>query len=257
MSDDRNTRETAGDQTGTGGIGRRAFLGAAGAVAVLAPGLGLAAHAFEARPDGVPASSKHRWGMLVDTTKCKSNCHVCVDACNKENGLYEEADPKDTAQYIRKLTVHDPDTGYTHYLPVMCQHCTHPACVAVCPTGASFKRADGIVLVDRHICIGCRYCMMACPYKARSFDEYTEKNQKWYNPRGLGCVEGCTMCAHLVDEGKDPACVTACNKTGGGAMVFGDLKDPTSEISKRVATEQTTQIRADLGMDPGVRYEGI
>jgi molybdopterin-containing oxidoreductase family iron-sulfur binding subunit len=237
--------------------GRRAFLGAAAAAAVLAPGLGVAAHAFEARPNGVPASSKQRWGMLVDTTKCAPDCHACVDACNTEMGLRQTAPVPDQAQYIRQLTVKDPSTGYAHYLPVMCQHCTNPACVSVCPTGASMKRADGIVLVDRHLCIGCRYCMMACPYKARSFTSKNETDQKWYNPRGKGCVEGCTFCAHRVDEGREPACVEACNKSGGKGMVFGDLKDPNSEIAKREATEPTTQIRADLGMDPGVRYQGI
>jgi len=140
---------------------------------------------------------------------------------------------------------------------MLCQHCAQPPCVDVCPTGASFKRADGIVLVDRHICIGCRYCMMACPYKARSFVHEPLTDQKPDVPRGKGCVEACTMCVHRVDRGEIPACVETCTKAGHNAMIFGDLNDPDSEISKRIATYATTEVRADLGLNTGVRYQGI
>jgi tetrathionate reductase subunit B len=109
---------------------------------------------------------------------------------------------------------------------MMCQHCAEPPCVDVCPTGASFKRADGIVLVDKHICIGCRYCVMACPYKARSFVHQPLSNQKADVPRGMGTVEGCTLCVHKVDKGEMPACVSACSDAGHGAILFGDLNDP-------------------------------
>jgi molybdopterin-containing oxidoreductase family iron-sulfur binding subunit len=140
---------------------------------------------------------------------------------------------------------------------MMCQHCAEPPCVDVCPTGASFKRADGIVLVDKHICIGCRYCVMACPYKARSFIHEPVTGQKPDVPRGMGTVEGCTMCVHKVDRGEQPACVMACNAAGHGAIVFGNLNDPESEISQRVARYATRQIREDLNLDTGVRYIGI
>ena len=136
----------------------------------------------------------------------------------------------------------------------MCQHCANPPCVDVCPTGASFKRADGIVLVDRHSCIGCRYCVMACPYKARSFVHEPVTDQKPDVPRGKGCVESCTMCVHRVDDGRKPACVEACPE---GAMLFGDLNDPDSAISRRVREISTTRIREDLRLDTGVRYHGI
>jgi molybdopterin-containing oxidoreductase family iron-sulfur binding subunit len=138
----------------------------------------------------------------------------------------------------------------------MCQHCAAPPCVDVCPTGASFKRADGIVLVDKHICIGCRYCMMACPYKARSFAHEPVTDQKPWAPRGRGTVEGCTMCAHRIDAGRPPACAEAC-VSSGGAMLFGDLNDPNSEISRAVASRASVTLRADLGLDPGVRYENL
>jgi len=140
---------------------------------------------------------------------------------------------------------------------MLCQHCENPPCVDVCPTGASFKRADGIVLVDKHTCIGCRYCMMACPYKARSFVHETLVDQKPNAPRGKGTVESCTFCVHRIDSDRIPACVEACSDTGGGALLFGDLNDPDSEIAKRVARYASQQIRADLGLNPGIRYRNL
>ena len=139
----------------------------------------------------------------------------------------------------------------------MCMHCEDPPCVDVCPTGASFKRADGIVLVDKHTCIGCRYCMIACPYKARSFVHEVLEDQKPHAPRGKGTVESCTLCVHRIDADQQPACVEACSATGGGAMMFGDLNNPDSEISKRVATYASQQIRDDLGLNPGIRYQNL
>jgi molybdopterin-containing oxidoreductase family iron-sulfur binding subunit len=135
----------------------------------------------------------------------------------------------------------------------MCQHCEHPPCVDVCPTGASFKRDDGIVLVDKHICIGCRYCVMACPYGARSFVHEPVSGQKPEVPRGMGTVESCTLCVHRVDRGQSPACVEACSQ----AMVFGDLNDSSSEIHRRLKSEPSTQLRADLALNTGVRYQGL
>ncbi|MEW5729668.1 MAG: sulfate reduction electron transfer complex DsrMKJOP subunit DsrO [Pseudomonadota bacterium] len=235
---------------------RRELLKGAAAVVTLAPGLTLIAPAAEAAPTA-GANPASRWGLLIDTSKCDDGCTACVDACTAEMGLGGHGRPLTDAQYIRKVTVRDPKSGHTHSLPVMCQHCAKPPCVDVCPTGASMKRADGIVLVDRHICIGCRYCMMACPYKARSFAHEDQTGQKEHNPRGKGCVEACTLCAHRVDAGGQPACVEACASTGKAAMLFGDLNDPSSEIARRVAKEATTRIRADLGVDPAVRYQGI
>jgi len=140
----------------------------------------------------------------------------------------------------------------------MCQHCENPPCVDVCPTGASFKRADGIVLVDKHSCIGCRYCMMACPFKARSFIHEDLTDQKVIAPRGKGTVESCTLCVHRVDRGKQqPACAEACSAQGHDAILFGNLKDPGSEIAKRLATETSTALRPDLGLDAGVRYQNL
>lgn len=225
---------------------------AAFTAATIAPGVIL-----YARAASEPASDKSRWGILIDVNQCDVNCDGCVKACNDEFGLVSFDRPTTDPQWIRKVTVSDPNNGVTHSFPVMCQHCKHPPCVDVCPTGASFIRADGIVLVDRHLCIGCRYCMMACPYKARNFVHENIKDQKSYAPRGKGTVEACTMCVHRIDDGRKPACVEACSTTGHASMLFGDLNDPNSEIAKRVASVTTTQIRADLRTDPAIRYQGI
>ena len=241
--------------------GRRAFLGLAAAGVggvMLAPGVHLMEVAQAAVPGAASAGAnpKVRWGLLIDTTKCASGCSDCVKACNTENGLSGGTRPTD-AQWIRKVELKAIKTGRTASLPVMCQHCAEPPCVDVCPTGASFKRADGIVLVDRHSCIGCRYCVMACPYQARSFVHEPLTNQKPEVPRGKGCVEGCTLCVHRIDKGGTPACVEACARAGHHAMLFGDLNDAHSAISKRVREFATTQLRADLRLDPGVRYQGL
>lgn len=240
-------------------VSRREFLawgGAAVGVATLAPGLRLIDLATARSPEEA-VSSLTRWGLLIDTNKCADGCTSCVTACHEENGVTSHGRPLTDAQWIRKVTLKDPSTGHQQSLPVMCQHCEHPPCVDVCPTGASFKRADGIVLVDKHICIGCRYCMMACPYKARSFIHEDLTDQKPHAPRGKGTVESCTLCVHRVDEGKLPACVEACAKDGHNALLFGNLKDPESEIAKRLKAEGARQIRADLRLNTGVHYQGL
>jgi tetrathionate reductase subunit B len=236
--------------------GRRKFLGLAAAGmggVLLAPGIHLIEIAQAATPE---VTSKVRWGLLIDTTKCASGCTDCVSACNTENGLDPRPSPT-SAQWIRKVEIKEIRTGRASSVPVMCQHCAEPPCVDVCPTGASFKRADGIVLVDRHSCIGCRYCVMACPYKARSFVHEPVSDQKPDVPRGKGCVEGCTLCVHRIDKGGTPACVEACAKAGHHAMLFGDLNDPASAISQRIKAVASTQLRADLRLDPGVLYQGL
>ncbi len=236
---------------------RRAFLktGALVAGATVAPGVLLYGVAHSRAPEEGASGSK-RWGMLIDTTKCGGGCNDCVTACNTENGLSGETGPQDS-QWIRKLNIRDLRTDYVQSLPMLCQHCENPPCVDVCPTGASMKRADGIVLVDRHSCIGCRYCMMACPYKARSFVHEPLTDQNPEVPRGKGCVESCTFCVQRVDRDETPACVEACNANGHNAMIFGDLKDPASEISKALKATSSIEVRADLALNTGVRYQGI
>ncbi len=258
MTPEASAPRHAGPVTGTS-ASRRGFLGvaAAGLAGILiAPGVRLIEIAQAAAPAGSDAKATVRWGMLIDSTKCATGCTDCVTACNTENGLSGGTRATDS-QWIRKVEIKEIKTGKTQSLPMMCQHCAEPPCVDVCPTGASFKRADGIVLVDKHSCIGCRYCVMACPYKARSFVHAPVSDQKPDVPRGKGTVEGCTLCVHKVDRGESPACVTACSAAGHGAMLFGDLNDPGSEIARRVAGYATRQIREDLNLDTGVRYLGV
>lgn len=231
---------------------RRSFLKTTlGAAAVaVAPGMLLidVAHGNQE-----PVSNKVRWGMLVDTAQCKEGCNDCVTACNKENGLSGGTKATDS-QWMRKIEIKDISSGRELSLPMMCQHCESPPCVDVCPTAASFKRADGIVLVDRHLCIGCRYCMMACPYKARSFVHEPLHDQNPDVPRGKGTVESCTLCVHRIDQGLKPACTEACpNK----AILFGDLNDSNSEIAKKVHSVSSVQVRAELRLNPGIRYQGL
>ena len=235
---------------------RRKFLGSlagTAAVATVAPGVFL--REVQAKPADQPASDKVRWGMLIDTNKLDDGGDACIEACKKEHGWGNDPKSNDAqqAQWIRKVKVTEKMTGHEVTLPVMCQHCETAPCVDVCPTGASMKRADGIVQVNKHICIGCRYCMMACPYKARSFVHETLIDQLPDTPRGKGTVESCNMCVNRVDEGKNPACVDAAPQ----AMLFGDLNDPDSKISQVLKKFGGTQIRADLGLNTGVRYWGI
>ncbi len=237
---------------------RRDFLklGAGMAGIAVAPGVLLYGISAHGRAPEEAASAKVRWGMLIDTAKCADGCNSCASACATENGLSGQTGPQDS-QWIRKMHIKNLETGAEHNLPMLCQHCEHPPCVDVCPTGASMKRADGIVLVDRHICIGCRYCMMACPYKARSFVHEPITDQNPDVPRGKGCVESCTFCVQRVDNDQSPACVEACTKDGHMAMMFGDLNNPDSEIAKVMQTYATTEVRADLRLNTGVRYQGI
>jgi molybdopterin-containing oxidoreductase family iron-sulfur binding subunit len=216
--------------------------------------------ATSTKADDTAVSNKNRWGMLIDTSKCADGCTGCVDACNSEHGLtgsMPHSNDEQTTQYIRKVSLKEKSTGHKISLPLMCQHCETAPCADVCPTGASFVRADGIALVDKHICIGCRYCMMACPYKARSFVHEDLENQTLTSPRGKGTVEACTMCVTRVDKGGIPACVEACTAENHNAMVFGDLNDPNSAISVALKEHGGKQLRPDLALNTGVRYQGL
>ena len=243
-------------------LARRRFLKKTAVVtsAIVAPGVMLFSPSFARSPDE-PANATIRWGMLIDTTQLSDeDVDACVTACQKEHGWKNTGNPQTDAQWIRKVTLEKADTGFKRSVPMMCQHCEEPPCVDVCPTGASFKRADGIVLVNKHTCIGCRYCMMACPYKARSFIHENLTDQLPTAPRGKGTVESCTLCVHRIDrdgENAVPACAEAVNTPARKPIVFGDLNNPDSEISQRLKQLGGTQLRADMGLNPGVSYLGI
>lgn len=207
-------------------------------------------------------------GMLVDTTRCVG-CRGCEVACSERNGLahperagdptvFDARRTPGTESYtvVNRSTERAKD-GSPRFAKLSCMHCVEPACASACLARALDKTPEGPVVYHADRCLGCRYCMMACPYKARSFVHEAVENQKTHAPRGKGTVESCTMCVHRVDADRAPACVEACGGIGRGAMLFGDLADPSSEIAKRVATYRTTRIRADLGCEPGVHYRNI
>ncbi|MFH1563875.1 MAG: sulfate reduction electron transfer complex DsrMKJOP subunit DsrO [Nitrospirota bacterium] len=197
------------------------------------------------------ASGKTKLGMVIDLSKCKAGCTVCVDACRKENNV-----PPDN-YWLRVANIKPKfPNALGRPIPLLCNHCEDPFCVKVCLVKASFKRKDGIVLIDEHRCIGCRYCMIVCPYKARSF--VFKKTDEWTNPdvpnRMHGVVEKCDFCVHRIDKGLMPACVEACPEK---AMVFGNLNDPQSEVAKLIVAGKTQRIRPDLGSKPKVYYLGL
>jgi tetrathionate reductase subunit B len=210
--------------------------------------------------DGGPPTGK-KYGMVINLTKCKSDCTACVDACRQENNVAQFDDPRWDVHWIRKVKLkdkHDPEAPKKTML-LLCNHCDRPPCAQVCPVQATYKRDDGIVIVDHHRCIGCRYCMIACPYNARFFN--FKDNEHWLNKdypkRSHGVAEACTLCAHRLAEGRLPACVEACEKTGAGAIQVGDMNDPQSNVAKLIENNPVTRIREDLGTEPKVHYIGL
>ncbi len=271
-------------------LSRRKFLIVAGSLAAVSLAKGKVIDIKKAI-DVERTKSKYRWAMFVDAEKC-TKCikelygtldpkklpedvkPPCVKACDYENNIPQFKDPLRTPHWIKIIEVEPEYGGSPIAMPVMCNHCEYPACAKVCPTKATFKRPDGIVLIDYHRCIGCRYCMIACPYGARSFNWYEPleglPNHRPTNPlvptRGHGIVEKCTFCVQIVDrevylaekEGRKPrpvpACVRACKKEGKGALVFGNILDPTSEIYKMITKYRVIQLRPEFGTDPHVYY---
>lgn len=210
---------------------------------------------------GSGKSPSPRWGMVVDLGKCRKGCTACVEACRAENNVARFGDESRDPYWMQKVEVKrkHPAGSPEISVPLMCNHCEHPPCVQVCPTRASYKRPDGIVIIDYHRCIGCRYCLIACPYDARFFNfrENDEWPNKDYPQRRHGVSEACNFCAHLVDKGEQPACVTACHQANRGALTFGNLDDPDADITKLIIKTQPRGIREDLGTEPNVLYVGL
>ncbi len=175
-----------------------------------------------------------RFGMVIDLRKCVG-CQACTSACKSENKV-----PKEKFRtYVPEYELGSYPNVRKAFLPQLCNHCAEPSCVSVCPTGATFARKDGIVVVDNEICWGCGYCINACPYDKRYFNPISNVADK------------CTLCAHRVDHGLLPACVESCV---GGARVFGDLNDPASHASRLLATFPATVLKPASGTKPRVFY---
>jgi tetrathionate reductase subunit B len=203
--------------------------------------------------------SAAKWGMVIDLKKCarEQGCTKCMDACRKENNVAYHNDPRWDIYWIRKVTIKNKEVpGLEKTVPLLCNHCDKPPCALVCPVQATYKRADGIVIVDHHRCIGCRYCVVACPYNARFFN-YRE-NPDWpnreYPKRSHGVAESCNFCAHLVDGGELPACVQACPQK---ALQFGNLNDKDSDIIDVISKNPVRRLREGLGTEPKVYYIGL
>ena len=202
-----------------------------------------------------------KWGMVIDLSKCQPGCDACLTACREENNVAFHDDNRWDVHWIRKVTLENKigSSSAEKEVILLCNHCENPPCAQVCPVRATYKREDGVVIVDHHRCIGCRYCMIACPYNARYFNFKDEEH--WRNKdrpkRSHGVAESCTLCAHRLDTGGIPACVEACQKTGAGAIMVGDLNDPESEISKIVLNSSVKRLKEDLGTEPKVYYIGL
>lgn len=201
-----------------------------------------AAAAAMPTPAMAGASGKHHWGMLVDVRKC-IGCQACTVSCIQENAVPEGSFRTVVSTYSVALDGADQPAG-TYVLPRLCNHCDNPPCVPVCPVGATFKQADGLVMVDSDRCVGCAYCVQACPYDARFINHETGKADK------------CTFCAHRLEAGLLPACVETCV---GGARIFGDLNDPDSELNRRLAEsrDQLKVLKPELATKPQVFYIGL
>jgi len=204
----------------------------------------------------LPSSTGKKLGLVIDLDTCVG-CHACATSCKEWNSGGYSAPLTDQDAYGRDPhgtwlnRVHSYEVGEdaasrTVHFPRSCLHCDEPACVTVCPTGASFKRAeDGIVLVDPETCIGCKLCAWACPYGAREYDY------------GQGVMKKCTLCIdriyneHLAQEDRVPACVRACPT---GARHFGDLADPESTVSQLVVERGGFDLLAEIGYKPVNKY---
>jgi molybdopterin-containing oxidoreductase family iron-sulfur binding subunit len=199
--------------------------------------------------------------MVVDLRKCLPDCTACLEACRTENNVAYHGDSRWDVHWIRKAglrQISDPEAAEKPVI-LLCNHCDRPQCAQVCQVQATYKRRDGIVIVDHHRCIGCRYCVIACPYNARyfNFKETEEWPNKDHPKRSHGVAEACTLCAHRLEQGRKPACVEACEKKNAKALAVGDLNDPESEVSKLIAGNSVKRIREDLGTDPKVYYIGL
>jgi Fe-S-cluster-containing dehydrogenase component len=207
-----------------------------------------------------------RWAMAVDASKCEDACTDCIDACHLAHNVPAMANQRHEIKWIWREEFSHIFPAEDHlYLPhaaktmhplVLCNHCANPPCVRVCPTKATFQRSDGIVMMDYHRCIGCRFCMAGCPYGARSMNYRDPRPQIKkmtidYPTRAKGVVEKCNFCEERLAKGLLPACVLACKKK---ALIFGDLENPQSAIRTLIQNKFSLRRHPSLGTQPQVYY---
>jgi len=210
---------------------------------------------------------QRRWVMVIDLRKC-IGCSACTISCNSENVL----PPGVVYRPVVEEEIGEYPNVTRRFIPRPCMQCDNPPCVPVCPVSATWKRADGIVVVDYDVCIGCRYCIMACPYNARTFDfgerytngtpkemayetrptfEYREQWPREPDRSPIGNARKCHFCIHRIESGMLPSCTTSCV---GGATYFGDANDPDSLVSKLTGRPNVIRLREELGTNPRVYY---
>ena len=224
----------------------------------------------------LPAPGK-KWGMVVNMSEMDEEIMArCIEACHHTHNVPNFGNTKEEIKWIWKEKYEHSFPGQEHeYIAetakerdflLFCNHCTNPPCCRVCPTRATWKREeDGVVMMDQHRCIGCRFCMAACPYGARSFNwGDPRKAPKRLNPgfptnpryptRAKGVVEKCNFCAERLAKGKLPACVEAAGRVKADALTFGDLDDPGSGVRELLRKHYTIRRRPELGTGPNIYY---
>ena len=251
---------------------RRVFLKVAGLTLlgfVAKPGWEVLSKIDESGPSTAQGIlSRKKWAMAVHLKKCWEieGCRDCIDACHRVHNVPDLGNTKEeikwlwTTPYEKVFPAHEleytDEALRTQPVLQLCNHCDDPPCVKYCPTRATWKREDGIVMMDFHRCIGCRYCMAGCPYGSRSFNwkdprPFIKKIHLDFPTRTKGVVEKCNFCEERLLKGLLPACVEACKERG---LVFGDLKQPESEIRKTLQNRTVFQRQPELGTKPKVYY---
>ncbi len=247
-------------------------LGTASAAGVMAAGGGYGPQPYTRKGD--KALTAKQWGMVIDTTRIDHELaeHLC-EVCHKTHNVPffdpeivgEKVAQRHEIKWLWETHYHNafPDRGSNYMAEevehrpflVLCNHCEEPPCCRACPTQATYKRDDGVVIMNFHRCIGCRFCMAACPYGSRSFNFrdprpfIKETNLKWPT-RSKGVVEKCNFCVERLAVGLEPACVEASE----GAIVFGDLADPNSPVREVLREHYTIRRKVSLGTGPAVYY---
>jgi tetrathionate reductase subunit B len=207
------------------------------AAGLAALGAALASALPARRSQAKGEEAKRQYAMVIDVRRC-IGCHACTVACKAEFDV-PLGHNRAWVEYVEKGEY--PNVGKS-FLPRLCNHCSEPPCVSVCPTDATYRREqDGIVVIDDGLCIGCKYCILACPYDARFLNPITKIADK------------CDFCIHRVSNGLVPSCVNTCV---GGARIFGDLADPDSNVAKLITTNHVTVLRREMGTQPNVYYIG-